>query len=156
LIVLGIRKRLANMVSIKCTVLAAAACSLLGGITSAWAAGDDFCGRPLADAVALRDVISKAKGITEIYRGAEYVAYEEAATLSVFTFSEPGQGQAHPAAVCRKPVKDGDSLILQMKIVCGGSGEGCQALESDFKLLNARMEAEIRNKAATAAEDAKK
>jgi hypothetical protein len=126
-----------------------AALSVLSGAAPAQAQqGSDFCGRPTADAVALRETIIKAEGVKEIYRGAEYVAYEEAATQAVYTFTEPGQVQAHPAAVCRRPVKDGDNLLLQMRIVCGGSAVGCQALESDFKLLNARMEAEIRNKAA--------
>jgi hypothetical protein len=142
------------MMGFKHALWAALMSTLLG--TAALAADDTFCGRPLADAVGLRGVIAKAEGVKEIYRGAEYVAYEEAATQAVYTFSEPAQGQAHPAAVCRKPVKEGDSLILQMKIVCGGSTEACQALESDFKLLNARMEADIRNKAASAAEGAKK
>ncbi len=127
----------------------AAALALLVGVSPALAQqGTDFCGRPTAGAVELRATIIKAEGIKEIYRGAEYVAYEEAATQTVFTFTEAGQGQAHPTAVCRKPVKDGDNLLLQMRIVCGGSSDGCQALESDFKLLNARMEAEIRNKSA--------
>jgi hypothetical protein len=121
---------------------------LSGAVPSVAQQGTDFCGRPAADALALRETISKAEGIKEIFRSAEYVAYEEAATQAVFTFTEPGQVQAHPTAVCRKPVKEGDNLLLQMRIVCGGTPVGCQTLESDFKLLNARMEAEIRNKAA--------
>ena len=43
-------------------------------------------------------------------------------------------------------------MILQMVIVCKGEGNSCQRLESDFKLLNAEMEAAIRNEAAGAAE----
>jgi hypothetical protein len=125
-----------------------AALTVVSGVAPALAQQDtDFCGRPTAEASALRETISKAEGIKEIFRSAEYIAYEDSASQAVFTFTEPGQAQAHPAAVCRKPVKDGDNLLLQMRIVCGGSAVGCQSLESDFKLLNARMEAEIRNKA---------
>jgi hypothetical protein len=137
------------MVSSLRNLVSVATLALLSGAAPALAQqGTDFCGRATADAVALRETIAKAAGVKEIFRSAEYIAYEEAASQAVFTFTEPGQVQAHPAAVCRKPVKDGDNLLLEMRIVCGGSAVGCQALESDFKLLNARMEAEIRNKAA--------
>ena len=87
----------------------------------------------------------------EVFRGPEYIAYQDA-TEAVYTFSLAAQGPAHPAAICRKPVRDGDSMILQMVIVCKGESESCQRLESDFKLLNAQMEAAIRNEAAGAAE----
>lgn len=116
---------------------------------SAHAAGE-FCGRDTAEPAALESEISKAAGIKEIYRGGEYVAYQDAATEAVFTFSLPAQGGAHPAAVCRKPVKTGDNLTLQMVIVCKGETEACQRLEGDFKLLNAKMEASIRNEAQAA------
>lgn len=108
-------------------------------------AAEDFCGRPSGEPAALLEQISKADGIKEIFRGPEYVAYQEASTGAVFTFTEPGQGEAHPAAVCRKPQQQGDSIVLQMVIVCRGAPGGCQRLESDFKLLNAKMEAAIRS-----------
>ena len=94
--------------------------------------------------------IAKAGAMKEIFRGPEYIAYQDEASQAVYTFSQAGQGPAHPAAVCRKPIKDGDSLKLQMVIVCRGETDACQRLESDFKLLNAKMEAAIRNEAAAA------
>lgn len=122
---------------------------LLGVIASqpANAASDDFCGRPRGEPAALEAEISKAAGIKEIFRGPEYVAFQDEATQAVFTFTQAAQGGAHPSAICRKPVKEGDNLTLQMEIICKGGSDDCQRLESDFKLLNAKMEAAIRNEA---------
>ncbi|MEQ1694651.1 MAG: hypothetical protein ABL901_02320 [Hyphomicrobiaceae bacterium] len=108
----------------------------------------DFCGRTTGEPDVLQGEISKSAGVKEIFRGPEYVAYQDEASQAVFSFTEAAQGKAHPAAVCRRPVKDGDSITLQMVIICKGDSEACQRLEGDFKLLNARMEAAIRNDAA--------
>jgi len=127
------------------------ACAIVALSPAAWAAGE-FCGRDSGEPAGLEAAISKASGVKEIYRGTEYVAYQDAASEAVFTFSLPAQGPAHPTAVCRKPVREGDSITLQMVIVCKGATESCQRLESDFKLLNAKMEAAIRNETGVAAD----
>ena len=129
-----------------------AASALMLSIGAAHAANDaSFCGRPTGEPAVLQETISKDSAVKEVYRGAEYIAYQDA-TEAVFTFSQAAQGPAHPAAICRKPVRDGDNMILQMVIVCKGESDACQRLESDFKLLNAEMEASIRNQSAGAAE----
>lgn len=114
---------------------------------TALAAGTEFCGRASGEPAALQAEISKTDGIKEIFRSAEYLAYQDAASQAVFTFSLEAVGPAHPAAVCRKPVRTGEFMTLQMVVVCKGAVEACQRLESDFKLLNAKMEAAIRNEA---------
>ena len=111
-----------------------------------------FCGRASGEPAAIQADIAKAPGIKKVHRSADYVAYQDEATGAVFTFTQEAVGPAHPAAVCRKPVKDGDNLTLQMVILCKGESNACQVLESDFKLLNAQMEAAIKNEAARAAE----
>ena len=135
------------------TLLATAA--LICTANAACAADDTFCGRPTGEPTALQDIISKDASVKEIHRGPEYIAYQDATSQAVFTFSTAAQGPAHPAAICRKPIKDGDSMVLQMVIVCTGDGTACQRLESDFKLLNAQMEVSIRNEAARAASEKK-
>ena len=124
--------------------------ALSTGCLGARAADGDFCGRASGEPAAMMAEISTAPGMKEILRAADYIAYQDETTQAVYTFSQAAQGPAHPAAVCRKPIKDGDSLTLQMVIVCRGDGDACQRLESDFKLLNAKMEAAIRNEAAGA------
>ena len=121
-------------------------------VLSVSAAAADFCGRPSGEPDAMQAEISKAAGLKEIFRGPEYVAYQDETNQTVFTFTLPGQGGAHPTAVCRKPVKDGDNMTLQMVIICKGDTESRQRLEGDFKLLNAKMEAAIRNEAGQAAD----
>lgn len=115
------------------------------------AAAADFCGRPVDEPATLQAAIAKSDGVKQVFDGPEYVAYQDAASEAVYTFSRAAVGAAHPAAVCRKPVKSGETITLQMEIVCRGSSDACQRLESDFKLLNARMEAHIRGVAGDAA-----
>ena len=110
------------------------------------AAGADtsFCGGPGGKAAEILERIKAMPGIKEIHRTPEYIAYQDAATQAVYTFTGIAQ-KAHPAAVCRRPVQKGDALELQMAIVCEGAARHCEQLEGDFKLLNAKMQADINN-----------
>ena len=148
---IAIRRPLAPQPKLRKMRAILSAIALAAPSIAAQAGDETFCGRAGGEPAALQDEISKSAGIKEIYRGVEYIAYQDEATQAVFTFSQAAQGPAHPAAICRKPVKEGDSITLQMVILCKGEGESCQRLESDFKLLNAKMEASIRNEAAEAA-----
>ena len=130
----------------RATIFAATLVALAG---AARAADADFCGTPTATPQALQATVSKADGVKEIFRNKEFVAYQDGNSQTLYTFTEPAE-QSHPAAVCRKPVKTGDDLTLEMAIVCQGKAEECQRLEADFKLLNAKMEADIRNQASAA------
>lgn len=103
-----------------------------------------FCGRPTGEPAALQEAIAKSDGVKQVYDGPEYVAFQDAKTEAVFTFTRAAAAQAHPAAVCRVPVRDGDLIKLEMAIVCRGTADGCSRLESEFKKLNAQMEAHIR------------
>jgi len=110
----------------------------------------DFCGRPIGEPAALEEALAKADGVKKVYDGPEYYAFQDAKSEAMFTFTRPAQGPSHPAAVCRKPVKDGEHLKLQMEIVCRGTSKGCAALEAEFRKLNAQMEAHIQSAAGVA------
>lgn len=112
--------------------------------TSAMAHASAFCGGDAGPPDALLTRVKAMPGIKEIHRDREFVAYQDPATSAVFTFTEPAHA-AHPAAVCRKPVQKGDQLEIDMAIVCKGPDAKCAALETDFKLLNAKMQADINN-----------
>lgn len=112
--------------------------------TSATAGATAFCGGETAAPEALLQRIKSLPGIKEIHRDREFVAYQEPGSQAVYTFTEPGHA-AHPAAVCRKPMQKGDQLEIDMAIVCKGPDAKCAALELDFKLLNAKMQADINN-----------
>jgi hypothetical protein len=48
--------------------------------------------------------------------------------------------------VCRRPVRDGDSITLDMVINCKGEAKACAQLDTDFRKLNARMAQEMKGK----------
>lgn len=111
------------------------------------AAATQFCGDPSAKAEELITRYSTAKGLIETYRSIDYVAVSDDAKVPtvVYTFTTKGH-PAHPAAVCRKQVKEGDALVLKMQIVCDGAKEPCDKLRNDFNVMNAKMQAEVDNK----------
>jgi hypothetical protein len=111
------------------------------------AAATMFCGDPTAKAEELITRYSTAKGLKETYKSVDYVAYADDEKLPsvVYTFTTKGH-PAHPAAVCRKQVKDGDNLVLKMQVVCDGAKEPCDKLQNDFNVMNAKMQAEVDNK----------
>ena len=68
----------------------------------------------------------------------------------MYTFTTKGH-PAHPAAVCRRMVKEGESLLVKMEVVCDGEKEACDKLRNDFNVMNAKMQAEVDNKIKDAA-----
>lgn len=111
------------------------------------AAAQQFCGDPTGKADELIARYSTQKGLIETYKSVDYVAYSDDKTnpTVVYTFTLKGHG-AHPAAVCRKQVKEGDTLALKMEIVCEGTEESCKTLRNDFNVINAQMQAEVDNR----------
>lgn len=111
------------------------------------AAATLFCGDPAAKAEDLITRYSTAKGLKETYKSVDYVAYadDEKNPTVVYTFTTKGH-VAYPAAVCRKSVKEGDTLVLKMQVVCDGAKEPCDKLRNDFNVMNAKMQAEVDNK----------
>lgn len=132
-------------------------CSVLGVITvlaasapaTAADAPKDFCGMPSGEPAVLQQAVTNLSGIKEIFKDSEYIAYQDPATEAVYTFSQPNNN-AHPAAVCRKPVKVGETLTLHMEIVCTGHKESCDILRNDFNMLNERMKLELEKQMGTA------
>ncbi len=107
-------------------------------------ADTSFCGDATGTPEALLERVKAMPGIKEVHRNKEYAAYQDPVAQTMYTFTLPAQS-AHPAVVCRKPIQKSDSLELQMAIVCKGSEKHCTQLEGDFKLLNAKMQADINN-----------
>ena len=102
---------------------------------------------PLGKADELITRYSTAKGLKETYKSVDYVAFSDDDKLPsvVYTFTTKGH-PAHPAAVCRKQVKEGDNLVMKMQVVCDGAKEPCDKLRNDFNVMNAKMQAEVDNK----------
>lgn len=130
--------------SISRTHFVALTCLMASVQFAAAGGGTTFCGTEAGAPDALKQKVQAMAGIKEIHRDRDFVAFQDPASSTVYTFSEAAN-VAHPAAICRKPVQKGDVLEIEMAIVCKGPEARCTTLEADFKLLNAKMQADINN-----------
>jgi hypothetical protein len=107
------------------------------------ALGQELCGRPQEQPQALFDRLTKTEKLKEDFRDKSYVAVNDKAKNTVWTFTVAGH-PAHPSVVCRRPVQDGAEMRLQMNVHCGASESECQKLVQAFQELNQRMIQELR------------
>jgi hypothetical protein len=109
----------------------------------------EFCGDPTASAAELIERYSSKPGLKQVYKSDQYVAYsdDEKNASVMYTFTAKGH-PAYPAAVCRKPVQQGDNLVITMSVVCDGDKEACAKLQNDFNVMTAKMQAEVDQKIA--------
>lgn len=112
-------------------------------------AAEGFCGDPTGKAQELIDRYSAKPGLKQVYKSEQYVAYsdDEKNSTVMYTFTVKGH-PAYPAAVCRKPIQQGDSLVITMSVVCDGEKEACTTLKNDFNVMTAKMQAEVDQKIA--------
>jgi hypothetical protein len=108
------------------------------------AAAQEFCGEPTGKAEELIERYASRPGLKEVYKSDQYVAYSDDDKNSsvMYTFTAKGH-PAYPAAVCRKPVQEGDNLVIKMAVVCDGETEACNKLRNDFNVMTAKMQAEV-------------
>jgi hypothetical protein len=107
----------------------------------------EFCGAPLGKAEELIERYSKDPALKQVYTSNDYVAFADDAknpTL-MYTFTTKSH-EAYPAAVCRKPEREGDKLVIKMAVVCDGKADPCAKLKNDFNVMTAVMQAEVDNK----------
>ncbi|HET6390924.1 hypothetical protein [Hyphomicrobium sp.] len=110
------------------------------------AAATEFCGDASGKAEDLIARYSTKAGLQEVYKSDQYVAFsDDPKNPSVmYTFTTKGN-PAHPTAVCRKVVQEGQELTIKMKIVCDGGEEACAKLTNDFNVMTAEMQAQVNN-----------
>ena len=108
------------------------------------AAAEAFCGEPSGKAADLAARYSTAKDLKEIYKSNQYLAYsdDDKNPTRVYTFTAKGH-PAHPAAVCRKIVKEGEAAVVKMVVVCDGDEAACANLRNDFNVMTAKMQVEV-------------
>ncbi len=99
---------------------------------------NDLCGRPQEKAGALFERLTKSEKLPEIHRDKAYVALFDKARETTWTFTVAGH-PAHPSAVCRQVVKDGDRLRIDTNIACSAAEAECEKLANAFEELNQRM-----------------
>ncbi len=113
------------------------------------AAAQAFCGDATAKADELIARYSGDAKLKQVYKSADFLAFaddDKNATV-MYTFTVAGHA-AHPAAVCRRIVKEADAAIIKMEVVCEGAAEACDKLRNDFNVMTARMQVEVDQKIA--------
>jgi len=111
------------------------------------AAAQAFCGDVPDKAEALIKRYSESDKLKQVYKSQDFVAYgdDEKNPTVMYTFTTP-DNLAHPAAVCRQIVQEGDALVVKMEIVCDGPADDCSKLRNDFNVLTARMQLDVDQK----------
>ena len=112
-------------------------------LLGASAFAQDLCGRPSETPETLFERMSKTEKLKELSRDKSYIALNDTAKDTVWTFTVPGH-PAHPSAVCRRLVPDGNQMRLQMNVQCNASETECRKLVDAFQELNQRMILEMK------------
>lgn len=108
------------------------------------AAAEGFCGDAIAGAKDLIERYSKDSKLKQVYKSDEYLAFadNEKDPTIMYTLTTDVQA-AHPAAVCRRIVKDGEQATIKMSIVCDGPADQCKTLTNEFNVMTAQMQAAV-------------
>lgn len=107
-------------------------------------AAEGFCGEAAVSAKDLIQRYSTDAKLKQVYKSNEYLAYadNDKEPTVMYTLTTDAHA-AHPAAVCRRIVKEGESAVINMNIVCDGAKDACTKLTNDFSLLTAQMQAAV-------------
>lgn len=108
------------------------------------AAAEAFCGDVTAGAKDLIARYSADAALKQVYKSALFLAYadNDKDPTVMYTLTTDGH-PAHPAAVCRRIVKEGDAAIIKMNIVCEGKDDECKKLTNEFNVMTAQMQAQV-------------
>ncbi len=111
------------------------------------AAAEAFCGDPTGKADELAKLYMGKAGLKQVDKSTEFLTYadDEKNPTVMYNFTTD-KSPAHPSAVCRKFVKDGDQVGLKYNVVCGAAEQACAKLTNDFNVLIARMQAAVEGK----------
>lgn len=64
-----------------------------------------------------------------------WLTVEDPVAMTLWTFT-PESDPAHPAAIKRSVIQDGERIVIRMDIRCEGDETACDALENHFLSLN--------------------
>jgi hypothetical protein len=93
--------------------------------------------REYPTAAAALDAI-RAKSGVKISVQSGWTVIEDRSTLSIWSFTPPGH-PAHPAAIHRKVVQQGDNLFIKMNVLCEAPKSACDAMVAEFQNLNGQV-----------------
>jgi len=76
-----------------------------------------------------------------------WTVIDDKATMSVWSFTPAGH-PAHPTAVHRMVVKEGDNIAIQMQVLCEATKPACDKLVAEFQEMNNKMRESLSGKRA--------
>jgi len=87
----------------------------------------------------------RAKTGVKTYEKSGWTIIEDRSTMSVWSFT-PSNHPAHPAAIQRSVVKDGDNIFVQMKVLCESSKSACDAMVVEFQHLDQKVREDLKSR----------
>ena len=71
-----------------------------------------------------------------------WTVIEDPSTLSLWSFTSQGHA-AHPAAIHRKIITEGDDIFIKMDVLCEASKPACDQLAVEFNALNEQVRKDL-------------
>jgi hypothetical protein len=106
------------------------------------ATGNATPDREYATAASALEAMRAKSGVkTSVQSG--WTVIEDRSTLSVWSFTPPGH-PAHPAAIRRRVVQEGNNLLLQMNVLCEAPKPACDAMVMEFEKLNGQVRQDLK------------
>jgi len=94
-------------------------------------------------ALALESMRAKSGVKTSMQSG--WTVIEDPSTQSLWSFTPPGHS-AHPSAVHRKVITEGDGILVQSNVLCEASKPACDAVVAEFNKLDQAVRESLRPK----------
>jgi hypothetical protein len=93
--------------------------------------------------VALALEALRAKSGVKISDLAGWTVIEDRSTLSLWSFTPSGH-PAHPAAIHRKVVQEGNNIFVKMHVLCEAPKPACDKVVADFQSLNQQVRKDMK------------
>lgn len=87
----------------------------------------------------------RAKSGVKVSVQSGWTVIEDEETMSLWSFT-PSNHSAHPAAVHRKVIREGENILIQSKVLCEGLKPACDAMVSEFSKLDQSVRDSMKSK----------
>jgi hypothetical protein len=125
----------------------ALAALILAAVLANSAVAQDTPGKSTSDreyaTVALALEALRAKSGVKISDLSGWTVIEDRSTLSLWSFTPPGH-PAHPAAIQRKVIQEGNNILVKMHVLCEAPKPACDKVVADFQSLNQQVRKDMK------------
>jgi len=85
----------------------------------------------------------RAKSGVKISVQSGWTVIEDRSTMSLWSFTPSGH-PAHPAAIHRRVVQEGNNVVMKMDVLCEAPKPACDKVVADFQGLNQQVRKDIK------------